>query len=214
MKEINVYNLDGVILESLKLNEFIFGLPVKEELVQFVYKAQMNNRRLPWAHSKDKSEVRGGGKKPWKQKGTGRARHGSIRSPLWTGGGVTFGPLNIRNYKQKINKKVNSQVVRMCLSDKVETDRVVLFDELKSDGKTKTMVNILKKISIPELNYKKTLVVLEKIDERIRFSFNNISNIELIKASDVSVVDLLHSQYVLLDKNSIDALEKRFNVNK
>ncbi len=121
--KVKVYNLEGKEVKQVELNDAVFNVPVKSSVVHEVFVAQRNNAREPWADTKKRGEVRGGGKKPWQQKGTGRARHGSIRSPIWKGGGVTFGPLSIRNYTTKINKKTRRLATRMCLSDKAQNTR-------------------------------------------------------------------------------------------
>lgn len=120
-----IYNVTGEKNGTIELSDRVFAVAPKMPLIHQVYEAIRANAREPWADTKDRGEVRGGGKKPWKQKGTGRARHGSTRSPIWRGGGITFGPLSIRNYKQKINQKMNQQAVRMCLSDKADRKSVV-----------------------------------------------------------------------------------------
>ena len=135
MAKVTLYNVTGEKSGEVKLSDAVFGIKPKESVVHQVYTALMSNARQPWAHAKDRSEKRGGGRKPWRQKGTGRARHGSIRSPLWTGGGVTFGPLKGRNFKQKINKKTRLLVTRMCLSDKVTDQKLIVIENLPEDGK-------------------------------------------------------------------------------
>ena len=126
-----VFRQTGEKIKELELNAKIFGVEVKESVVHQVIVAQMANSREAIAHTKLKSEVRGGGKKPWAQKGTGRARHGSSRSPIWVGGGVTFGPRNIRNFSQKINKKMKTKALFMCLSDKVANNLLTVLDDVK-----------------------------------------------------------------------------------
>ena len=120
--KIKVYTQDGKETKELALNPAVFGVAVKESVVHQVMVAQMANSRVAIAHTKTRAEVRGGGRKPWKQKGTGRARHGSTRSPIWVGGGVTFGPRSDRNFSQKVNKKMKTKALFMCLSDKVNNN--------------------------------------------------------------------------------------------
>ncbi len=208
MAKVDLYNLEGKVSGSIDLNDAIFAVPVKEDVVHQVYLAQMANARQPWAHSKDKSEVRGGGKKPWRQKGTGRARHGSIRSPLWKGGGVTFGPLNTRNYKQKINKKANKNAVRMCLSAKAADGKLIILDSLTTDGKTKGMAKL--RAMLPGFG-KTTIMLSGKADESLNRATRNIPRLDLQRALDVNVVDLLHHQYIIISKEGIEVLEKRLN---
>src|SRR3989339_1692989 len=125
-----VYNLQGTESGEIELADSIFNIKIKQELVHEVFVAQTNNQREPWADTKSKAEVRGGGKKPWKQKGTGRARHGSSRSPIWKGGGVTFGPRNDRNFKMRINKKMRQNAIFMVLSDAHRQERFLVVDSL------------------------------------------------------------------------------------
>lgn len=206
MAKVPLYNTDGTTLGEHMLNDAVFAVAPKKSLVHQVYTALEANEREPWAHTKDKSEVRGGGKKPWKQKGTGRARHGSIRSPIWKGGGVTFGPLNERNYTQKINKKMNQEAVRMCLTDKVNEAKFIVLDSLTPAGKTKEMTAIRK--ALPG-NGKKTLVLSVTNDEKLNLATRNIPTVHLQRVQDVNVVDLLHHQYIITTKDGVAALEKR-----
>ena len=206
MAKVVLYNIKGKEEGSFDLNDAVFGVKSKMAVIHQVYTALMANAREPWAHTKNKGEVRGGGKKPWKQKGTGRARHGSIRSPIWKGGGVTFGPLKYRNYKQKINKKMNQQAVRMCLSDKILSNKFAVLEDLISEGKTKAMVEL--RNALP--GAKKTVLwLVPKSDAMIKRATNNIPKLDLQLASNVNVVDLLHHQYVVATKAAAKILEKR-----
>ena len=212
MPNVPVYNQEGKEVENISLGETVFGVPIKQSVVHQVYVAMMANARRPWADTKGRGEVRGGGRKPWKQKGTGRARHGSIRSPIWKGGGVTFGPLSTRNYKQKINKKMNQLAVRMCLSDKVGSQKFIVVDALAPSGKTKTLVGLLKKLPIAS---GRTVVLLpERMEKSLAQAARNIPNAEIRQAADVNVSDLLRREYVIVTKDGIAALEKRFENKK
>lgn len=204
--KIKVYNQAGVEAGDLELSESVFGVKPKKSVVHQVFVALMANAREPWAHTKGKGDVRGGGKKPWKQKGTGRARHGSIRSPLWRGGGVTFGPKNVRNFKQKINHKMNQLAVRMCLSDKVFNNQLVALEDSAFDGKTKTMANLRK--ALPGAG-RTTLWLMPKKDEQLVKSARNLVRVDLKMAKDVSVKDLLNHQYIIVTKKGVEQLEKR-----
>lgn len=142
-----VYNQTGEKVKQLELNPAVFGIKAKEAVIHQVVVAQMANARKPIAHTKLKSEVQGGGKKPWRQKGTGRARHGSTRSPLWVGGGVTFGPRNTVNFKQKVNKKMKTKALFMCLTDKLASRQLILLDQLQlTQSKTKEMITVIKNL--------------------------------------------------------------------
>jgi large subunit ribosomal protein L4 len=206
--KVAVYNQTGKKIEDLELNEAVFGVKINESLVHQVYLALEANARQPWANTKDKGEVRGGGKKPWKQKGTGRARHGSIRSPLWKGGGVTFGPLNTRNYKQKINKKMNQTAVKSCFLDKALNEKMIVLDSLVSDGKTKQMAELRNKL--PGLG-KTTLLLNSKDDEKLNLATRNIQKLDMQRIADVNVVDMMHHQYIIITKEGLKKLEKRLS---
>lgn len=205
MAQAKLYNVEGKEQGTIDLNDVVFGTKVNTELVHQVYVAARANARQPWAHAKDRSDVAGGGRKPWKQKGTGRARHGSIRSPLWRGGGATFGPLKTRNYKQKVNKKVKAQAVRMCLTDKVQEAKLFVVDGLKTEGKTKALDALKKALGAN----KTTIVLTAGLDEQVMQSAANVLKTDVKRAEDVNVVDLLHHQFVILSKDAIATLEKR-----
>ena len=176
MAKVKLYNQEAKETGELELDDAVFGVRLKDEVVYQVYNAMMANAREPWAHTKNKSEVSGGGKKPWKQKGTGRARHGSNRSPLWVGGGVTFGPLKTRNYKQKIQKKMSRQAVRMCLSDKATEGKLIVLEDLQMTGKTKQMVELRK--NLPGLG-KTTLLLAENINDSLNLATRNIARLDM-----------------------------------
>lgn len=147
MKKYPVYNTTGEKVKELDLDPKIFNVDIKEGVVHQVAISQMANSRVAIAHAKDRSEVHGGGAKPWRQKGTGRARHGSSRSPIWVGGGVTFGPTKNRNFSKKVNKKMKTKALFMCLSDKVNGSLLTMLDKLSvNDGKTREVVEVLKNL--------------------------------------------------------------------
>ncbi|SRR3989339_154801 len=208
MAEIKLYNVKGESQGNISLSSEIFAVPVKASVVHQVYTAMRANARLPWAESKGKGEVRGGGKKPWKQKGTGRARHGSIRSPLWKGGGVTFGPRNERNFEQKINKKMNLLATKMCLSDKVNNNKLIVLEDFSATGKTKELA-VLRQV-LPGAGYK-TLWLFPEKDEKLIMGLRNLSKLTYKAVKDLNVVDLLSSPYVILTKKGIEKLEKRLS---
>lgn len=205
MSQIAVYNLGGEKVKDIEVKDVVFNVTPKEEVVHQVYTALRANSRVRLSHVKDKGEVRGGGRKPWKQKGTGRARHGSIRSPLWKGGGVTFGPAADRNYTQKINKKMNQLAVCMCLSDKVKQGMLLAVDVLNAD-KTKTFVDMRNKL--PGTG-KSTLLVVADAPETLARVVRNVPEVDMVRAIDVNVVDLLHYQYIITNEAALRALEKR-----
>lgn len=206
MPKVKVYNQEGKENGSLELNDAIFAVKPKLSVVHQVYNAIMANARQPWADVKNRGEVSGGGIKPWKQKGTGRARHGSIRSPLWVGGGVTFGPLSVRTYKQKINKKMNALAVKMCLSDKITDEKMIIVDELVVEGKVKPVAELRSKL--PGAG-KTTVWLATEVDEKLNLATRNIKNLDMQQVKDVNVVDLLNHQFIIITKKGIDILEKR-----
>lgn len=210
MIKIPTYNLEGEKTGIINLPENIFGIEINHDVIYQAVNAQYANSRFHLAHTKNRSDVRGGGKKPWRQKGTGRARHGSIRSPLWKGGGVTFGPRKDENYSRKINKKIRRKALLMVLSSKVIDKELIVLDELKiSEAKTKLVANIINK------NFKKekkphVLLALSKKDNNVTKAAKNIANLKTILSDSLNVIDLLSFKYLLLDKESIGVIEKTY----
>ncbi|MEK7643858.1 MAG: 50S ribosomal protein L4 [Patescibacteria group bacterium] len=206
MAKVKLYNASGEFKSDIELTDAVFGVKAKKDLVHQVYVALTANQRIPWADSKDRSEVSGGGKKPWKQKGTGRARHGSIRSPIWKGGGVTFGPMSIRNYSQKINKKMAVLAVKMCLSDKTRDGKLVVLENLPTTGKTKQMAEVMGKLP----GFGRTTLILspEKNDNVVR-AVKNLSKTKILRTQDANVMDLLDNQFVVTTEAGIKALASR-----
>lgn len=208
-----VYSQDGREVSNLSLPSEIFGLKVNPDLIAQAVRAQMANTRDSVAHAKDRSEVRGGGKKPWKQKGTGRARHASIRSPLWAGGGVTFGPRKERNFSLKINKKMKKQALLMALSGKVRDGEVVVLDDLKlKQPKTREMALIVRDIASgakKELT-RGALIVLPTKEEALIRATRNLPRISTIGVNSLNIVDLLSVKYILLPKAAIEKIREIF----
>lgn len=209
MAKVDIYNQDtGEVLKKMDLNPKIFGIKPKQSLIHQVLVAQMANRRQTIAHTKSRSEVRGGGRKPWRQKGTGRARHGSIRSPLWVGGGVTFGPRKERVYKKDINKKMKKKALFMVLTDKAENENIIAINELKFDKiKTKQAQEIINKLPVKN---RRALILAPKKDEKILKSFKNIPKVEVMRANDINVFDLLNVEKIILPVKSFEIIEKTF----
>jgi len=236
MSKVQVYNQEGESVGEEILNPAIFNLAVKPEVIQQVVVSMQANARKVLAVAKDKSAVRGGGKKPWKQKGTGRARHGSSRSPIWKGGGVTFGPVAERNFTQKINKKVKRKAIFMSLSDKAANQNITLLDKLELKNiKTKDFFAILKnlklrvkinklaasrkkdsdkenvKVEKPAKKVDKSiLLVIPQKDDKILKSAKNISRLKVINVSNLNVVDLLKYQILLIPVPSLKKMEEIF----
>jgi len=203
-----LYNQNGEKIGKIELSERVFGVKVKSEVLRQVYIAQMANMRQVIAHTKDRSEVRGGGKKPWRQKGTGRARHGSRRSPIWKGGGVTFGPTNERNFKQKINKKVKQKAAVMALSGKVADKELIILDRIDlAASKTKEMAAITEKV-VP--NFERALLILPDKNENIFRAGRNIDDFKVSHIGNMNIVDLLNYKYLVLTQASVEALDKKY----
>jgi len=214
-----VYSREGKETGSVTLPDAVFGVAWNPDLVHEVVVGMQANARAGTAHTKDRSEVSGGGKKPWKQKGTGRARHGSRRSPIWTGGGVSFGPRTEKDFSVKINKKVRAKALATVLSKKLADQEVLFVESIKmTEPKTKeakAVIAALAKIAGHETLATKrkntAVVVLAERDLATEKSFRNFGNIEVVQAKDVNPVDLLTYKYVVVAdaKSSVELLEKR-----
>jgi large subunit ribosomal protein L4 len=210
--KVKVYNLEGKETGDMNLSETVFGVKSKPEIVHEVFVALQNNQREPWADTKNRGEVRGGGKKPWQQKGTGRARHGSIRSPIWKGGGVTFGPLSIRNYKTKINKKIKNLALRMCLSDRAANHALVVVEDFNfAEPKTKLFTKF---ISVLPAKAKSILVLTPGKNENVLRMTRNLKSVQTTRVEDVNVMDVLSKSVVVINKTAVEKLETALNKNK
>ncbi len=212
----NLYNQVGEIVGEVQLPEAIFDLAAKDDVIHQAVVIQLANSRQVLAHTKDRSEVRGGGKKPWRQKGTGRARHGSIRSPLWRGGGVTFGPSKDRNFSKKINKKTRRKALFMVLSGKVHDQKLLVFDAINmEDVKTKTLVAILKVLAgklMERTTPPSTLLITPNQEAKIQQAIGNIKFAKALSAKSLNVGDLLAHQIVLLAKDAIPVIEEHYKI--
>ncbi len=203
-----VHNQQGKEIGATSLPKTIFEVPMNSDLVYQVAVSQQANKRVVSAHAKTKGEVRGGGRKPWRQKGTGRARHGSIRSPLWRGGGVTFGPRNERVFKKKINKKMKQKALLMVLSSKVKDKTLIILDDLRiADSRTKEAAALLNALSAHQHS---SLVVFSKPDQGLTRAFRNIPRIKTLLANGLNVLSLLSYKYLILPKESIKIIEETF----
>ena len=204
--KVKVYNLEGKESKELELNEDIFNVKVKPAVVHEVFVIQSGNQREPWADTKNRGEVRGGGRKPWKQKGTGRARHGSIRSPIWKGGGVTFGPLTVENYSRKINKATRRLATKMCLSDKVANNSLVVSESFDfTEKKTKLFAGWLKKL--PN-QFKRCLVLTGETEKELYKQTRNLPKVMTMPATDVNVMELVENEAVIVSLDGLKSLEK------
>jgi len=206
--KISVFNQEGKEISQTLLPKEIFDVPFNSDLVHQVVVSQTANRRKVIAHTKTRGEVSGGGKKPWRQKGTGRARHGSTRSPLWRHGGVTFGPTKERIFKKKIPKKMKRKALFMVLSAKVKNNLLILLDKLKIEKvKTKLMTEILKKLPS---KVESSLIALPELDKNIILAARNLPHIETIQVKDLNCLDLLSFKYLIMPKDSIKVLKETF----
>ena len=208
-----VYNQAGEKVKEMDLSSKIFGVKVKPEVVHQVVVAQQANSRQVLAHTKDRSEVRGGGKKPWKQKGTGRARHGSSRSPIWKGGGVTFGPTKDRNFTLGVNAKQKQLAMAMCLSDKTANNSFVVFEKLEFKGKTKELTSWIKDIKskIASLGKtKKVLFILDSNDAAFIRSAYNLKEANTIMADSLNCVELLKYDTVFASEEAVEKISKHY----
>jgi len=210
MSIVKVYNQEGKEVSELKLNEAIFGLPWNADLIHQAVRVASANQRQVLASTKTRGEVRGGGKKPWRQKGTGRARAGSIRSPLWKGGGVTFGPTSERNFKLAINNKMAKKAVLTALSSKVKDSELVVLDELKlAASKTKEMAKIAANFKL-----KNALLVLPAQSESIKKAGRNLPNLKIINIDNLNILDILKYKHLIFTKDGIEYLTKKYVNNK
>lgn len=217
--EAKIYNQKGISAGTINLPPKIFGAKWRADLVHQVVEGMRSNKRAGTADTKDRGEVRGGGRKPWKQKGTGRARHGSSRSPIWVGGGVTHGPLSEKNYKRKISKKMRAQALFSVLSKKMKDNEILFVDSLSlPEAKTKKAVEIMKNLSKasgfkPLAGSKKprALTALFGRSEKTEKSFRNLPQLEIIFLKNLNPLDVLNYQYLLIEnpEESVKFLESR-----
>lgn len=207
MADVKVYNQQGDVTGTMTLDAKVFDVTPKPSLIEQAVVTLLANRRRPLAHTKTKGEVRGGGRKPWRQKGTGRARQGSIRSPQWKGGGVIFGPRRERSYQRKMNQAAKRQALRMALTDKARHEGLVVVDDLKFKApKTKLFAAVLKKLP----RQKKSLVVLPATDWTLIKSARNIPGITLIRADSLNVLDVVNNDQLIVLRPGLDLISKTY----
>ncbi len=192
---------------EIALSDKVFDVELNKNLIHQAITTHMANSRKPWAHVKDRGEVSGGGKKPWKQKGTGRARHGSIRSPLWIGGGVTHGPRNERDFSKKLNKKMKQLATFMALSQKLRDKELIIVDELGNSKKTKDWTNILK--NFIDLRTK-TALILEAANKNSAKAISNIKNIDTLCPKSLNAYDLFRSKYIILESKAVEEIQNHY----
>ena len=203
MANVSVYNMEGKEVGTMELNDAVFGVEINDHLVHLAVVRQLANNRQGTQKAKTRSEVSGGGRKPWRQKGTGHARQGSTRAPQWTGGGVVFAPTP-RDYSVKMNKKERRLALKSALTSRVQENKLIVLDELKLDEvKTKAMQNVLN-----NLNVSKALVVLADNDANVVLSTRNIPDVVTALPNTINVYDVLKYNTVILTKASAAAIEE------
>ncbi len=212
--KMDVYNWNAEKIETIEANDRVFGAPWKADLVHQVVESLRANRRVPYAHAKGRGEVRGGGKKPWRQKGTGRARHGSTRSPIWVGGGVTHGPTKEKIFEKKINKKMRRAALFAVLSKKAADGEILVLEGIAfPKGKTKEAALAFKRVSsIPgfgSLGRKGTrvLVTPEAQPETLR-ALRNLPGLSAVEARNLNVFEILSNRYLILKRADVKTLER------
>ncbi|PSO43962.1 MAG: 50S ribosomal protein L4 [Parcubacteria group bacterium SW_4_49_11] len=206
--ELRVLDMNGTQQSSYELPDEVFNEPLNQDLLYQVVTVLDKRQQEPVAHTKDRSQRRGGGSKPWRQKGTGRARHGSRRSPIWRKGGVTFGPTNERNPNTRITKKMKRKTMRMVLSSLVANEELFVLDSIRFDSmSTKQGKQMLEKV-LPQEN--DTLVILPEADENIEKSLRNLDHVTLVSVESVSLEDLMKHDFVLTDRSVIDILSEKY----
>lgn len=203
MAKVSVYNMDGKEVGTTELSDAVFGVEVNEHLVHMAVLSQLANKRQGTQKAKTRSEVSGGGRKPWRQKGTGHARQGSTRAPQWTGGGMVFAPVP-RDYSFKMNRKEKAGALKSVLSDKVNENKLIVLDELKLDEiKTKRFAEIMK-----NLNVEKAYVVLADKDDVVSASAKNIPTVKTTQTGAISVYDALKYGTVILTQDAVKKIEE------
>ena len=203
MANVSVYNIEGKEVGTIDLNDAVFGVEVNEHLVHMAVVSQLANKRQGTQKAKTRSEVSGGGRKPWRQKGTGHARQGSTRAPQWTGGGVVFAPVP-RDYSFKMNKKEKRAALKSALSSRVAENKFIVVDEMKFDEiKTKKFQEVLN-----NLNVNKALVVLEDGNTNVEISARNIANVKTARTNTINVFDILKYNTVIATKAAVATIEE------
>ena len=203
MANVTVYNMEGNEVGTMELNDAVFGVEVNEHLVHLAVVRQLANKRQGTQKAKTRSEVSGGGRKPWRQKGTGHARQGSIRAPQWTGGGVVFAPVP-RDYSFKLNKKEKRAALKSALTDKVANAKLIVVDELKFEEiKTKNFAQVMKNLDVNN-----GLVVVNENDVNVMMSAKNIADVKMALPNTINVYDIMKAGKVVLTKDAVKTIEE------
>ena len=204
MANVSVFNMKGAEVGTIDLNDAVFGVEVNEHLVHLAVVQQLANNRQGTQKAKTRSEVSGGGRKPWRQKGTGHARQGSTRAPQWTGGGVVFAPVP-RDYTVKMNKKEKKAALKSALTSKVQDSKFIVLDELSFDeSKTKNFVEVLNNLKVD----KKAIVVMPEIDEKVIMSARNIPTVQTTLVNTLNVYDVMNGGTVIVTKDAVAKIEE------
>ena len=204
MANVSVFNMKGAEVGTIDLNDAVFGVEVNEHLVHLAVVQQLANNRQGTQKAKTRSEVSGGGRKPWRQKGTGHARQGSTRAPQWTGGGVVFAPVP-RDYTVKMNKKEKRAALKSALTSKVQDSKFIVLDELSFDEiKTKNFVEVLNNLKVD----KKAIVVMPEIDEKVIMSARNIHTVQTTLVNTLNVYDVMNGGTVIVTKDAVAKIEE------
>lgn len=203
MAKVSVYNIEGKVVGDMELNDAVFGVEVNEHLVHMAVVSQLANNRQGTQSAKTRAEVSGGGRKPWRQKGTGHARQGSTRAPQWTGGGVVFAP-KPRDYSFKMNKKEKNLALKSALTTKVAEEKIIVLDSIKfEEVKTKNMVAVLDNLKV-----NKALVVLNDNDQNVVLSARNIPNVKTASTNTINVYDILKYDKLIVTKDAVATIEE------
>ncbi len=203
MANVSVFNMEGKEVGTIELSDAVFGVEVNEHLVHMAVVQQLANNRQGTQKAKTRSEVSGGGRKPWRQKGTGHARQGSTRSPQWTGGGVVFAPVP-RDYSFKLNKKEKRAALKSALTDKVQKNSLIVVDELKFDEiKTKNFANVMSNLKV-----EKGLVVIAENDANVVLSARNMADVDTTLVNTINTYDIMKAKTVVLTKDAVAKIEE------
>lgn len=206
MPKVTLYDMSGAQIGEIELNDSVFGIEPNEAVMSDFVRMQLANRRVGTASTKTRGQVRGGGKKPWRQKGTGRARVGSSRNPIWTGGGTVFGP-HPRDYSYRLPRKVRRLAMRSVLSSKVKENNIIVIDQFNFvEPKTRKMVEVLNALNVG----RKTLLVTADGDANVTKSARNIPGVKPIKADFINVYDVLHHETLLITRDAVARVEEVF----
>lgn len=207
MVEMSVHTIDGEKIDEIELNDNLFNAKINKHVVHQIVKRYLASKRRGTASAKNRSEVSGGGKKPWRQKGTGRARAGSIRSPLWIGGGVIFGPEN-RDYSYPVPRKMRLVALKSVLSDKARNNNIIILDNLEiKNGKTKEIINIFNNLN---LDSDKILIVIDKENELIKRAVSNLEGAMVITANKINTYDLINYKKIIITRDALKVIEEVF----